>query len=841
MKKLLSIILCLVLAFGVLPVNTFALGTDVDLNMGEGDSDDPTPPTDPEQPTAASIRLEAGKDDGYFIDNGNNSFTAVAYDGNEFLGWFKDGSDVATSTATTATLNGGSYIAKFKNNNVLAAPNGGYELGTINENLIGSSWQYNPSKGNWRSVKTTNNYAKSGTKSLMFNTRFQHDIYADIKGLEKDTYYVVSYYWMLPKSVITDTSTASDGYYGSVIGSANSTTENEAYKEALGGDYTGAKNISFVGGQWNKVEYVFYSENGNDLKLFFSYESGQNTGNDYLYVDELMVYKAPDQQAVAKYKATVSAENGYAYSTETQPVPYNTEVTVVATPFGGYVFDGWYENGVKVSTDKIYTFNIEYNRNLVAKCVLATEDEKEYTPDMNNDSAVDLQDVVLLAQYVAGWEVEINKAAIDVNGDGNVDLNDVVLLAQKVAGWDVDDQLAGSASGGNVLPDEDLTEATLKATLTSGNSEYYNKSTIINEGNKSLIAGVFKKAQSGQDITIVGFGGSITQGAGATNVVNRYGERVAAWFQSQFPNINVSYINSGIGSTTSLVGVHRMKEHVFDHNPDLVLVDFTTNDSAGDVRYRLSYETILRTLLKKEIAVISVLFGSVNNYSAENSAGSNTRVSTSLSSHLPSMLYYDVPVIDYYGSLWRYLDAGVIKWTDVGNDYVHPKDAGHLIAASAINYYLSTVLSDLDSVNTVPPAIPEEYLFGDDIYETATFLGSDDITPVSNTNFTGGSVHGTKLEKGWICNSSEGGSITFEIKGVTNVYLLLQYKSGNASGSIILNGKTVVNNAKCDNSSTSGYVWIAYLERFDEPTDITITVKCDGKFGFAPIGVCFEK
>lgn len=58
--------------------------------------------------------------------------------------------------------------------------------------------------------------------------------------------------------------------------------------------------------------------------------------------------------------------------------------------------------------------------------------------DIDSNESVNLNDVVLLAQYVADWDVKdkVNEKAIDVNGDTNVNLNDVVTLAQYVAGWD---------------------------------------------------------------------------------------------------------------------------------------------------------------------------------------------------------------------------------------------------------------------------------------------------------------------------------------------------------------------------------------------------------------------
>ncbi len=56
--------------------------------------------------------------------------------------------------------------------------------------------------------------------------------------------------------------------------------------------------------------------------------------------------------------------------------------------------------------------------------------------DIDSNGLTNLNDVVLLAQHVAEWDVTVNEKAIDVNGDTIVNLNDVVTLAQYVAGWD---------------------------------------------------------------------------------------------------------------------------------------------------------------------------------------------------------------------------------------------------------------------------------------------------------------------------------------------------------------------------------------------------------------------
>ena len=57
--------------------------------------------------------------------------------------------------------------------------------------------------------------------------------------------------------------------------------------------------------------------------------------------------------------------------------------------------------------------------------------------DINGNDKVDLTDVILFKQFIAGWKVTINKPNADVNGDGKADIKDVIILKQHLAGWNV--------------------------------------------------------------------------------------------------------------------------------------------------------------------------------------------------------------------------------------------------------------------------------------------------------------------------------------------------------------------------------------------------------------------
>ena len=57
--------------------------------------------------------------------------------------------------------------------------------------------------------------------------------------------------------------------------------------------------------------------------------------------------------------------------------------------------------------------------------------------DVNDDDSINGKDAILLARYLAEWDVTLNTDAADVNGDGKINGKDAILLARYLAEWDV--------------------------------------------------------------------------------------------------------------------------------------------------------------------------------------------------------------------------------------------------------------------------------------------------------------------------------------------------------------------------------------------------------------------
>ena len=58
--------------------------------------------------------------------------------------------------------------------------------------------------------------------------------------------------------------------------------------------------------------------------------------------------------------------------------------------------------------------------------------------DANGDGIININDVLLIQQFIAEWNVDVIEANCDVNGDQKVNINDVLLIQQKIAQWDVE-------------------------------------------------------------------------------------------------------------------------------------------------------------------------------------------------------------------------------------------------------------------------------------------------------------------------------------------------------------------------------------------------------------------
>ena len=183
---------------------------------------------------------------------------------------------------------------------------------------------------------------------------------------------------------------------------------------------------------------------------------------------------------------------------------------------------------------------------------------------------------------------------------------------------------------------------------------------------------IFEKAKRGEPLTVGFIGGSITQGCHSSKPEYAYAYRVYEWLQQKFPDADLTYINAGIGGTTSHFGTARVKEDLLTYEPDLVFLDFSVNDDATYF-FEETYEGVVRQILlsKKAPALVPV-------YHIYYQNGMNAeRVHAKICRH------YQLPVISMRPLYQKLLD-GTLEMNEITTDGLHPNDYGHKLVADLI-------------------------------------------------------------------------------------------------------------------------------------------------------------
>jgi sialidase-1 len=189
----------------------------------------------------------------------------------------------------------------------------------------------------------------------------------------------------------------------------------------------------------------------------------------------------------------------------------------------------------------------------------------------------------------------------------------------------------------------------------------------------------FDKMRAGRAVTVAYLGGSITAGAGATDIERTsWRAQITNWLRQQFPGSSVTEINAAVGGTGSAYGAMRLRRDVIAHKPDLVFVEFAINDwNEPERAVRESIEGITRQLLiQPQPPEIVFLYTTRLNR--------NTRADW----HEAMAEHYRLPSINVGPPLWKYIEQEEIKPESLWKDGVHPNDEGHKRFAQVILAFL---------------------------------------------------------------------------------------------------------------------------------------------------------
>ncbi|MDK2809267.1 MAG: acyl-CoA thioesterase [Clostridiales bacterium] len=271
------------------------------------------------------------------------------------------------------------------------------------------------------------------------------------------------------------------------------------------------------------------------------------------------------------------------------------------------------------------------------------------------------------------------------------------------------------------------------------------KRAIANRGDWTKIEQVMKRARKGEAIKIAFIGGSITQGSLSSSPQTCYAYLVYEWWKETFSEATVSYLNAGIGGTTSQFGVARVEDHVLCQKPDLVIVEFSVNDT-NDSFFLETFEGLIRRIVSSDKSPAVVIVNNVHYQDGSNAQEIHNKIGGA----------YQIPCISIKDAIYPLIIEKKLKREDLTPDNLHPNDTGHALVAGIITGFFKRVQDTL----VRSPLTSNQY-------EHSIRYQSDHCLPKLDGFMTDESVSKSiqdVFKNGWFA-SAIGASITFSVKG----------------------------------------------------------------------------
>lgn len=223
---------------------------------------------------------------------------------------------------------------------------------------------------------------------------------------------------------------------------------------------------------------------------------------------------------------------------------------------------------------------------------------------------------------------------------------------------------------------------------------------------------LMKRAANGESLVIGFLGGSITQGSLSSTPKTCYAYLVYEWWKKSFPNAEFSFVNGGIGGTTSHYGGARAWKDVLCYRPDIVTVDFSVNDDANEF-FEETYEGTLRRLLAAPSAPAVVVLNNVFYDTGKNAQDYHNRIAD----------HYGIPHVSIKDTIFPDVESGKIVRADITPDNLHPNDKGHRLVTDEICKLLDSIKAEVE----------EETIAGENIEGKSTKTEASVLLPAPLT------------------------------------------------------------------------------------------------------------
>lgn len=300
----------------------------------------------------------------------------------------------------------------------------------------------------------------------------------------------------------------------------------------------------------------------------------------------------------------------------------------------------------------------------------------------------------------------------------------------------------------------------------------YQERAIINVGTIQPLLRVMERAKAKEPLTIGFLGGSITMGSGASSPDRCYAKQVFDWWENTFPDTEFTYVNAGIGATTSQFACARVEDDLLMYQPDIVIVEFSVNDE-GSSFYAETYESLIRKILTwnqetQKDAPAVLLLNMVQYDTGINAQTIHNKIG----------LHYQLPILSMKDSIYKEIVFGRLTAKEVSEDMLHPNDRGHTYAAELITSYLQQVADGtLEGEAEQPLPEPMQQLHSINSKRYHNLNSQPQLKGFVKDTAEQNGI--TDVFKHGFTARNKGDSILFTVEGS---FLSLQYRKSNALG-----------------------------------------------------------
>jgi hypothetical protein len=239
--------------------------------------------------------------------------------------------------------------------------------------------------------------------------------------------------------------------------------------------------------------------------------------------------------------------------------------------------------------------------------------------------------------------------------------------------------------------------------------------SLFSAGNNVRLKKAMQKIRSREPSVLAFIGGSITEGAGA-KPANTECYSYLTWnsLRRKLNAPNLSYVRTGIGGTSSELGMIRFEQDVLRKgNPDILVIEFAVNDEDDETKGRC-YESLIRKAMMLPNAPAVVLLFSV----FSNDWNLQDRLS-------PVGTFYGLPMVSVLDAVVPQFGlpqekGGVVTKRQYFCDLFHPTNSGHRIMADCLLH----LFEETDKAQEDSPAeFPTKQTLMGRTFETVRYLG----------------------------------------------------------------------------------------------------------------------